>query len=67
MLPKAHLVATAAAGLMFVVTFFHAKNVNGARFVSSSEGATTSASALVDWRMVVGVFADDTEQTAGRD
>lgn len=59
------MVALAAANLLFVVTLCHAESVRSARFVSSPEGATTPASTLYVRHLLVYVFADDTEQTAG--
>lgn len=56
--------AAAFAGLMFVVTGGHVKNVEKALFLSSSERATAPASSLDVRCASVGVFADETKQIA---
>lgn len=53
--------------MMVVVTVNHAGNVDDARAVpSSSVGATTTTDAPSVWRILVGVFADETKQAATR-
>lgn len=60
-------VAAAFAKLVFAVTVGFAKNISKALAVLSfSEGATTSASTLNIPRILVGVFADVTKSSAGR-
>lgn len=62
--PRVHLVAAAAAAMMFVVTLCHTENVKHARFaLCLLEGATTAASILDFRRTLKGVFADVTRQT----
>lgn len=65
-LPNAHLVASAIADLMFFLTVCHDKNVIDARLVSSFEGVYAPVSSLDVRRTLVGVFANDTKKTAGR-
>lgn len=49
---------------MFVVARCHVENLCGARFVLSSDAATAPTSTLGVRRMLMGMFADDTKQTA---
>lgn len=52
--------------LVFASTLCHANIVSGAHFVLSRERATASTSTLVVRHTMVGKFADDSKQIAGR-
>lgn len=52
--------------LMFVVTLFHSGSLSGASFVSLKEGTAAPESLSDAWRKLVGIVAEDSEQTAGQ-
>lgn len=51
---------------VFGVTSCHVEDVSTARVVLSSEGVTSTANTFDIWRTLVGLFADDAKQNAGR-